>query len=89
MTKVAIGKFYIAINHNLKEKGGRPGNMYRFTLIQSQIKQWFTLKITIKVKDMQLKQCTRQLEELNAECLKLKEQFKTSNDQLQAFKLAL
>ena len=30
MTKVAIGKFYIAIDHNLKEKSSRPDNVYRF-----------------------------------------------------------
>lgn len=31
LTKVVIGKFYVAIDHNLKEKGsGRPDNVYRF-----------------------------------------------------------
>lgn len=30
MTKTAVGKFYMRIDHNLKQKGSRPDNIYRF-----------------------------------------------------------
>lgn len=30
MTKTAVGKFYMGIDHNLKQKGSRPDNIYRF-----------------------------------------------------------
>ena len=30
MTKTAVGKFYMGIDHNFKQKGSRPDNIYRF-----------------------------------------------------------
>ena len=30
ITKVLIGRFYIAVDCNLKEKGSRPDNVYRY-----------------------------------------------------------
>ena len=30
MSKTAVGKFYMAIDHRLKQKGSRPDNIYRF-----------------------------------------------------------
>ena len=37
MSKRAVGKFYMAIDHNLKQKGSRPDNIYRFVekIVQS------------------------------------------------------
>ena len=93
-----IGKFYIAIDNNLKEKGGRPDNVYRFIEGVANSKQQPDKPMVYgkdhhqsEVKDMtlQLKQCTRQLEELNSECVELKARFKTSRDQLEASKLTL
>ena len=93
--KVKIGKFYISIDHNLKEKGSRPDNVYRFIDGVTQSKQQSDKPMVYdhdhyqsEVKDMtaHLKQCTRQL---SMECLELKERFKTTNDRLQASELAL
>ena len=32
MTKTAVGKFYIGIDHNLKQKGSLPDSVYRFVV---------------------------------------------------------
>ena len=98
VTKVAIGKFYIAIDSNFKEKGSRPDNVYRCIERISKSQQQSD-KPMVYVKDLyckevkditsQLKQCNEQLIELNTECSELKQQFKDSRDQLGAFKLAL
>ena len=96
MTKVAIGKFYIAIDHNLKEKSSRPDNVYRFIegVVNSK-QEPHELMVYVKdrniVKDMtsQLEQCTRQLEEVSLKYSELRQQFKTSRDQLKTTKLAL
>ena len=98
VTKVAIGKFYIAIDSNFKEKGSRPDNVYRFIERITKSQQQSD-KPMVYVKDLyrkevkdltsQLKQCNEQLIELNTECSELKQQFKDSRDQLGASKIAL
>ena len=94
ITKVLIGRFYIAVDCKLKEKGSRPDNVYRYidNITRSKRQSDEPMVYNIQgVKEMgsQLKKCSEKLEELNAECTELRQRFEISRSQLKTAKLAL
>ena len=89
-----MGRFYIAIDCNLREKGSRPDNVYRYVdnIARSKLQSDEPMVYNIQgIKEMssQLRKCSEKLEDLNAECTELREQFEVSRKQLQTAQLAL
>ena len=71
-----IGRFYIAIDCNIKEKGSRPDNVFRYVdnIASSKRQSDEPMVYNIPgVKEMssQLKKCSEKLEEVNMECTEL------------------
>ena len=72
-TKQAIGSFYIAIDHNLKEKGSRADNVYRFVegicksgqpssaLVQYGFDQGAMDKHEVKSMQLEVEECREQV----------------------------
>ena len=94
VTKVLIGRFYIAVDHNIRERGSRPDNVYRYienvTSSSRHSDQPMVYYIHgIKQMGSQLKKCSEKLEKLNAECIELRQRFEVSREQLKMAKLAL
>ena len=94
ITKALIGRFYIAVDCNVREKGSRPDNVYRYveniTSSTRHSDQPMVYCIQgIKEMGSQLKKCSEKLETLNAECTALRQQFEISRKQLRTAKLAL
>ena len=94
LTKVVIGKFYATIDRRLREKGSRPDNTYRYIeqIIASKKQSGEPMVYNIQVmKEMksQLKKCSEQISELQAECTHLKQQYEISRNQLRSAKLTL
>ena len=75
-TKTSIGKLYCAIDVNLKEKGSRPDNIYRFVerIISSDChSEELMLYDAQPAKSMSIHlKCSDQLEMLNSECTELR-----------------
>lgn len=93
-TKTAIGKLYCGIDANIKEKGIRPDNIYRFVerVISSQRHSGeLMLYDTQPAKSMSihLKKCSEQLEMLNLDCTDLRSKFENTKSQLRSTKCAL
>lgn len=94
ITKVLIGRFYIATDYNLQEKGSRPDNVYRYidniacSKRQSDEPMVYNIQ-GVKQMSSQLRECSEKLEELNVECSQLKQRFEISRNQLKTAKLAL
>ena len=97
-TKVAIGKFYVAIDKNLKEKRSRVDNVYRFIERVAKSRQSSDNLMTygpdsevveVKVMRAEMKHCTEQVEQLNVEVIELKQQLEASRKQLQSSRCAL
>ena len=94
VTKTAIGKLYCGIDLNLKEKGSRPDNIYRFVerVISSQRhSEELMLYDTQPAKSMSvhLKKCSEQVEMLNLQCAELRSKFEKTKSQLRSTKSAL
>lgn len=94
VTKTAIGKLYCSIDSNLKEKGGRPDNTYRFVerIVSSQhYSEELMLYDTQPAKHMsaRLKKCSEQVEVLNSECTELRSKFENTESQLRSTKSTL
>lgn len=93
-TKTTIGKLYCGIDSNLKEKGGRLDNIYRFveTIISSQrFSEELMVYDTQPIRSISLKmkKCSEQLETLNTECTELRSKFEKTRSQLKSTKTAL
>ena len=97
-TKQAVGKFYIAIDQNLKNRGTRADNVYRLIERVCQSKQPSTSLMSygpdqaaadVKVMRTQLKECTKQVEEMTSEYNELKRKFEASRKQLHCAQQAL
>lgn len=93
-TKTSIGKLYCGIDANLKEKGSRPDNIYRFVeriVSSDRHSEDLMMYDTQPVKSMSihLKKCSDQLEMLNSECTELKSRFEKTKSQLRSTKSAL
>ena len=93
-TKTSIGKFYCSIDVNLKEKGSRPDNIYRFVeriISSDRHSEDLMMYDTQPAKSMSihLKKCSDQLEMLNSECTELKSKFEKTRSQLRSTKSAL
>lgn len=93
-TKTVIGKLYCGIDSNLKEKGSRPDNIYRF--VESVISSWRHSKELMlydiqpaKSMSIHLNKCSEQLEMLNLECTELRNKFEKTKSQLRSTKAAL
>lgn len=101
-TKVAIGTFYIEIDVNMKQKGGRPDNIYRF--VDKAVKasrssddlMSYTFQQTEDQFQKELKElqtnftnCTDQVKRLNSDMLQLKQQLEASRQDLQVSRCAL
>ena len=96
-TKVAIGKFYIAIDKNVRERGSRPDNVYRF--IERVAKSSESDKLMtydkgaciteLKTMRSELKHCTDHVTSLNREVNELKQQLEESRKQLHSAQDAL
>ena len=95
-----IGQFYINIDANLKKKGGRADNIYRFieNLVISKhlpsdaiVDYGFERKQRRKMKDLEtkLQECDEKLKEVTSECYQLKKDIKLSSSQFQASENAL
>ena len=94
-TKGAIGKFYIAIDDNLKTKGSRPDNIYRFIeraitskrlLLENPMEYGLDMlhRREVKVMKLKLAECNEEIEELTTKCSQLKDEFTLSKEQLKA-----
>ena len=93
-TKTLIGKLYSGIDSNLKEKGSRPDNIYRFVerIVSSQRHSEELMPYdTQQVKSMSidLKKCSEQVEMLNSECTELRGKFEKTRSHLRSTKTAL
>ena len=100
-TKQTIGNFYIAIDHNLKEKGSRADNVYRFiegickskkppdTLMSYGLDQAGADRCEVKSMQLEVKDCRDQVENITTEYCELKKKFEASRRQLQAARQAL
>ena len=93
-TKTSIGKLYCSIDINLKEKGSRPDNIYRFVeriISSDHHSEDLMMYDTQPAKSMSihLKKCSDQLEMLNSECTELKSKFEKTRSQLRSTKSAL
>ena len=92
--KAAIGKLYCGIDSHLKEKGGRPDNIYRFVeriVLSQHHSEELMLYDTQRTKSLSihLRKCSEQLEMLNSECTELRSKFEKSKSQLRSTKTAL
>lgn len=88
-TKTSVGKLYCAIDVNLKEKGSRPDNIFRFVerIVSSEHhSEELMLYDTQPAKSMSihLKKCSDKLEMLNAECTELRSKFEKPKSQLRS-----
>ena len=98
-TKIAIGKFYIAIDPNLKAKGGRPDNIYRFIekVSQSETDQLVNygnmqkciLRQEMKAMQLEVQNCNQMVEQMSTDYERLKEEFKSSKCKLENAEQAL
>ena len=96
-TKVAIGAFYIEIDENMKKKGSRPDNVYRF--VDKTVKSNCSLGLMayhpdnhqteMKALQSDLSCCTKQVETLNSDVSKLKQQLEASRQELQVARCSL
>ena len=93
LAKVVSGKFYIDIDSNLKAKRSRPDNVYRFiegvttskhTSSDMPMDYGIDRLHKKEVTEMETKvnECYQQIEELSAECSRLRDEFQLSQDQL-------
>ena len=92
-TKVAIGQFYLAIDKNLQEKGGRPDNVYRF-IDRIQVSDPDELMVyanlaELKAMQAEVKHCTNHVSDLTCQVSELKFQLEESRKQLESAKCAL
>ena len=91
-TKQAIGRFYIAIDQNLKDRGMRADNVYRLIERICQSKQPSSsltsygpdLKAAadVRVMQTQVKECAKLVEQITSEYSELKRKFEESRKQL-------
>lgn len=93
-TKTSIGTLYCGIDVNLKEKGSRPDNIYRFVeriISSARHSEELMMYDTQPAKSMSihLKKCSDQLEKLNSECTELRSKFEKTKSQLRSTKSAL
>ena len=93
-TKTSIGKLYCGIDVNIKEKGSRPDNIYRFVeriISSDHHSEELMVYDTQPAKSMSihLKKCSDQLEMLNSECTELRSKFEETKSQLRSTKSAL
>ena len=89
-----LSKLYCGIDSNLKEKGSRPDNIYRFveTIISSQrFSEELLVYDTQPIRSMSLKMTkfSEQLEILNTECTEVRGKFENTRSQLKSSKIAL
>ena len=92
-TKVAIGEFYLAIDKNLQEKGGRPDNVYRF-IDRIQVSDPDELMVygslaELKAMQAEVKHCTNHVSHLTCQVSELKFQLEESRKQLEFANCAL
>ena len=92
-TKVAIGKFYLAIDKNLQEKGGRPDNVYRY-IDRIQVSDPDELMVygslaELNAMQVEVKHCTNHVSDLTCQVSELKFQLEESRKQLESAKHAL
>jgi hypothetical protein len=91
VTKVSLGKFYIAIDHNLKERRIRADNAYRLIeklslmkcACSNELMSYGVDEVTLKCK-RNLKECKDQIDNLTTEVSEIKKQLEFSKNQLQA-----
>ena len=97
-TKQAIGKFYIAKDQNLKDRGMRADNVYRLIERICQSKQPSSSLMSygsdkaaadVKVMRTQVKECAKQVEQITSEYGELKRKFEESRKQLRCAQQAL
>ena len=95
-SKATIERFYIAIDSNLKEKGMREGNVYRF--IERAIKSGgqsskrlmsYGLDMEIKAMQAETKRCIQEVEAVTSEYSELKKKFEKSRRELCSTRKAL
>ena len=90
-TKVAIGKFYLAIDKNL---GGRPDNVYKYierVASVSEPDQLMSYGCATEVRSMRadIKHCTGHVYNMSSQVSELKQQLTESKKELEAAKCAL
>ena len=94
-TKVAIGKFYIAIDRNLREKGCRPDNVYRFvervanTGHPDELVTYDRGITELKAMQSEVTRCTEYVTNLGTQVCELKQQLEESKKQLHSARCAL
>lgn len=98
LTKITIGRFYIAIDSNLKKRCIRADNVYRLINNISLSDQPSNTVMSygpdeaiakIKVMQAEAKHCTEQIENLSSECHELKGKFEKSRKELGSVRKAL
>lgn len=90
-TKIAVAKFYLAIDKNLNERGGRLDNIYRFIERVSRLDpdKLMCYKYSTESACSALKQSTNTISGLVDEIQLLKQQLASSREQLHSANLAL
>ena len=88
-TKQTIGRFYCAIDPNLKAVGYRADNVYRLIEKLSQSSSPKRLMLYNRGMCSELCVCTDKIETLNEECERLTDRYKRSQKQLSAARKAL
>ena len=97
-TKQAIGRFYIVIDQNFKDRGMRADNVYRLIERICQSKQPSSSLMSygpdkaaadVRVMQTQMKECAKQVEQITSEYSELKRKFEESRKQLRSAQQAL
>lgn len=95
-SKQAIGKFYCAIDPNLKARGFQADNVYRFierishdAQSPNEVMSYGNRESLIKAMHTEARACTDQMETLNTECVQLKEKLEKSQKHLSCARKAL
>lgn len=77
-TKTAIGLLYLSIDPNLREKGGRPDNIYRFIDKLSDkipdIPMFYCHAATVNNMKREITKCNEHIQALTTEVSELKQQ---------------
>ena len=91
-TKTAIGVVYLSIDTNLREKGGRPDNIYRFVNNLSDknpgIPMPYYHTATVNNIKKTITKCNEDIQALTTEVFELKQQLQESREQLETASIA-
>ena len=92
-TKATVGLVYLSIDSNLREKGGRPDNIYRFVDKLSDKKPAIPMPYchfaAVNTMKREITKCNEHIQALSTEVSELREQLQQSREQLETASNAL